>query len=83
MPCSARNAINSPIDCAPPHSAEPSRKIEIETTNSRRRPYRSESFPYSGTVTVVVSRYAVTTQLRLPNPFRSSAIVGNAVATIV
>ena len=37
-PCSARNAISSPMLEERPHSAEPTRNTLIETTNSRRRP---------------------------------------------
>jgi hypothetical protein len=38
MPCSARNATSWPRLWATAHSADPATKIEIETTNSRRRP---------------------------------------------
>src|SRR5262249_54200824 len=44
---------------------------------------RSDSFPYSGTVTVDVTRYAVTTHERWSSPWRSATILGSAVATIV
>ena len=47
---------------ARPQSAEPTRKIEIETMKSVRRPWTSPSFPYSGTVTVEASMYEVMTQ---------------------
>ena len=48
--------------CARPQSAEPARKMEIETMKSARRPWTSPSFPYRGTVTVEASMYEVTTQ---------------------
>src|SRR4051794_36530891 len=43
----------------------------------------SLSLPYSGTVTVEVTRYAVTTQDKSRKPCRSVTISGSAVATIV
>ena len=36
---------SSVMFCASPHSAEPTRKIEIETSSSGRRPYTSPSRP--------------------------------------
>ena len=54
-PCSARNPINWDMLCAAPDSAEPTRKITIETRNTDLRPYRSPSFPQMGVDTVVPS----------------------------
>ena len=47
--------------CARPHSAEPTRKIAIATSRAAGGPCASPSFPYSGTVTVEASMYAVKT----------------------
>ena len=47
--------------CDSPQSTEPRRKIEIAKMYSRRRPWMSPSFPYSGTVTAIASTYAVIT----------------------
>ena len=60
MPCTTRNATSCDIVCAAPHSAEPTRKSAIAPMNGRRAPCTSTSFPYSGTVTVSASMYAVT-----------------------
>ena len=43
------HALREPAE----HGAE--RKIEIATMYSRRRPWMSPSFPYSGTVTAIAS----------------------------
>src|SRR5580692_3610811 len=82
-PCTARNAINSTIECASPDSAEPTKKITIEAWKNLFRPYMSPSLPHNGVDTVEASRYAVITHDRCDNPCRSPAIVGSAVATIV
>ncbi len=47
------------------------------------RPQTSPSFPYSGTVTVEVSMYAVNTHEYCVIPPTSLTIRGSAVATIV
>ena len=41
---------------AKPHSTEPTRNTEMPNSRTGRRPRRSASFPYSGTVTAWVSR---------------------------
>ncbi len=47
-----------------------------------RRPWMSESLPYSGVTAVAHSRLAVTTQDMLSMSPRLAAMVGSAVATI-
>jgi hypothetical protein len=61
MPCTPRATTNCHIDCAMPQRTEPAAKITIAAWKSRRRPYRSESFPKSGVDVVLVSMYAVPT----------------------
>ena len=56
MPCSARNAISSPIERLSPASIEPARKIRIAARKTGLRPYMSPSLPYSGVEAVEASR---------------------------
>ena len=51
--------------------------------NSGLRPWTSPSFPYSGTVTVEPSMYAVKTHEYWLIPPSSETTLGSAVATIV
>ena len=59
MPWTARNKISCSVDCASPHSTEPSRKIIMPASKIGLRPNRSDSLPHSGTSTVDATRYAV------------------------
>ena len=45
------------------HSSEPSRKMLTPIMKMIRRPNRSDSLPYSGPLTVAVSRYEVKAQM--------------------
>lgn len=54
-----------------------------EMVKIRRRPNKSASFPYMGTVVVEASRYALKTQLYLDTPPSSETTVGMAVPTAV
>jgi len=45
MPCSARNAISSPIDWLRPDSIEPARKMTMAARKTGLRPYMSPSLP--------------------------------------
>ena len=83
MPWTARKTTSCVIVCARPQSAEPSRKTTIAKRNRFFRPQASPSLPYSGTVTVEVSMYAVKTHEYCVMPPRSPTIRGSAVATIV
>ncbi len=82
-PCRARNAIRLTMLQAAAHSADPVRNTMVPTIRIGLRPHRSASFPYTGMVTVWVSRYAENTQLNSVNPPRSRTTCGIAVATIV
>ena len=83
IPCTARNSTSWVIECARPQSADPIRKTTIANRKRFLRPQTSPSFPYSGTVTVEVSMYAVKTHEYWVIPPRSPTIRGSAVATIV
>src|SRR5579885_2252673 len=63
--------------------AEPTRKRTIAPCRIFLRPSWSLILPYSGVATALVIRYAVTTQDNLSSPFRSLAMRGRAVETIV
>src|SRR5262249_55488002 len=80
-PCTARNAISCVIDCEAPDNAEPIRKKATPARYKVRRPYRSDSLPQSGTVTVEARRYAEKTQLYLFKPPSEAITVGIAVPT--
>lgn len=82
-PCSTRAPISSGRFRARPQATEAIRKIEVEARYSRLRPNMSPSLPHSGVTAVDASRYAALTHAMSSNPFRSSAIRGNAVETIV
>ena len=58
-------------------------KIATPVIRIGRRPYISESFPASGTVTVVVSIYAVITNPRLEKLLNSLTIAPSDVEVIV
>ncbi len=45
IPCTARAAINSPMDWAAPHSAEPTRKTPTAVRNTRLAPRVSHNLP--------------------------------------
>ena len=83
MPCSARNAINQPIVCAVPESAEKPMNTTIAAAINRLRPNRSEAFPHTGVEAAAASTYAVTTHDSSARPPSWPAIVGSAVAMIV
>src|SRR5258706_13625694 len=68
---------------ANPHQTEPMRKSAIATPYKRRRPYKSDNFPYSGTVVVDVSMNAEKTHEKWSSPPNCPTIVGMAVATTV
>jgi len=44
------------IDCAIPQRIEPRRNMTSANRKMRLRPYRSPSLPYSGVLTMAVSR---------------------------
>ena len=48
--------------CEAPASSEPSVKAPMANISTGRRPYRSDTLPYSGVEAVAARRYAVTTQ---------------------
>ena len=56
IPCSARNAISSPMLWDSPDSAEPIRKITIAVMNRYLRPYWSPSLPHTWVVAVLARR---------------------------
>jgi hypothetical protein len=56
--------MSTGIDQARPHSAEPQMNRPTEVRYSGLAPYRSVSLPYSGRVTVMASRYTVTSHGR-------------------
>jgi hypothetical protein len=47
--------------CEAPASSEPRVNAPIANSSTGRRPYRSETLPYSGVDVVEATRYAVTT----------------------
>jgi hypothetical protein len=55
MPCTTRKAINSPMDWAAPHRAEPAMNTAIDARYVLLRPTRSPSLPHTGVVTAVTS----------------------------
>ena len=82
-PWKARNAASWYIEVARVHSTEPITKSEMASRKNGRRPYRSDSLPYSGVEIVEVIRYAVVAQACTLRPFRSSAMVRMEVETMV
>src|SRR5262249_48354471 len=56
-PWIARDPTSQPIDGATPASALPHRNRAMPTNNRSRRPNRSDSRAYSGSVTVAGTRY--------------------------
>ena len=84
MPCTARQPMSQPIDCASPAIAELTTKITIAIWTSSFLSNRSASLPQIGVDAVVVSRVAVTTHVYcVCDPCRSAMIVGRALETIV
>jgi hypothetical protein len=64
IPWTARNRTSSSMFCDNPASIDPATKMTIAAWKTTLRPTRSLTFPYSGTETVDVNRYAVTTHER-------------------
>ena len=58
-PCTARKAISVIMSPAAPHSHEPTTKMMMPARMNGLRPYRSESFPATGTSAVEASMYEV------------------------
>ena len=56
MPCTPRKTMSAGMLQATPHSTEPTPKTTMPNSRTGRRPRRSATFPYSGTVTAWVSR---------------------------
>ena len=83
MPCTARKMINVSMLHANPHSTDPTRNAAIPANITGRRPTTSDSLPYSGVVTAVVSRYTENSHGKCENPPRSRTTDGTAVAMIV
>ncbi len=55
-PCTMRKAMSAPMFQARAQSREPTRKRTIPAMRTGLRPKVSESFPYTGSVTVTASR---------------------------
>ena len=83
MPWIARKAMSSVIPGAAPQSAEPARKMTMDTMKIVLRLNRSPSLPQIGVPTVVPRMYAVVTQARCSSPPSSPTMVGRAGATIM
>src|SRR5207237_1193176 len=66
-----------------PDNAEPAMKTRRPRRKNLCRPYRSDSFPKIGIVTVCTMRKALKTHAKRFKPPRSAMIVGAAVETIV
>ena len=83
-PCSARAAISSPWLCANPHSTDTAVNSTRPARNTFLRPIRSPRRPASSRKPPNVSRYELTTHVRLAwlKP-RSRWIEGSATFTIV
>ena len=82
-PCTARDAISIPSDCASPHASEASVKSATPTMNTRRRPSRSAARPPSSRKPPNAIEYAVITHCRFSRE-KSSArpMDGSATLTI-
>src|SRR5256886_14117375 len=66
-----------------PDNADPAMKTRRPRRKNRFRPYRSDSFPKIGIVTVCTMRKALKTHAKRFKPPKSAMIVGAAVETIV
>ena len=82
-PWTARKAISQSMSPAAPHNHEPATKVTMPARMNGFRPYRSESFPTTGTSAVEANRYEVTGQTKRSRPSRSCAIAGIETVTIV
>src|SRR5580765_4256172 len=82
-PCTARDAISIPSDCASPHASEASVNSATPTMNTRRRPSRSAARPPSSKKPPKAIEYAVITHCRFSRE-KSSArpMDGKATLTI-
>ena len=82
-PCTARDAISIPSDCASPHASEASVNSATPTMNTRRRPSKSAARPPSSRKPPNAIEYAVITHCRFSRE-KSSArpMDGSATLTI-
>ncbi len=84
MPCTARKAMSVLVSCEKPAAAVASTKIAIAIWMSSLRLKRSASLPQTGVEIAVVSRVAVTTQVKAVwSPPRSWMMTGSDVETTV
>ncbi len=82
-PCTARNAISCSMDCARPHSKDPSAMMLTDTRMNGLRPNRSPKRPKIGMNTAEVSKYAVPTHAYKAMPPNSFATRGKMLTTMV
>ncbi|CAM5378163.1 hypothetical protein SRIMM317S_06199 [Streptomyces rimosus subsp. rimosus] len=72
-PCTARKAMSCSIDCAAPHSAEPSRKVATAPRKTFLAPRESQSLPYRGSAAVAASENALMSQGMRSTPCSGSS----------
>src|SRR3954451_15383332 len=78
-----RAATSCGSDCASPHASEPSVNTPSATSSTSRRPRRSPSRPYTGTIVADARRYPTAIHDVSRSPPSDSAIAGVAVASSV